>query len=604
MKVRRSVPSPDGRMRLDHGAVGNGRMLALIAPDTSVDWLCLPRFDSPSFFGRLLDDERGGCWRIDAVDPVATHQTYQRNTNVLVTRVSGKDGTFDVVDFAPWVDLGYQMAAPVQLIRLLLPVEGHPRFRVDFRPAPDFAREKPEYVMRTRAIEVHGHDCAVTLFSDIPVDYVLNGSIVRLDRARFLALCAEGRVESTEDALHLRDQTVWSWMNWVKTCAVPDFHADAVVRSALCLKLHQYAPTGAIVAASTTSIPEEIETERTWDYRYCWLRDSALVVEALRRLGCVSEGERFLLYLRDVAGGGPLQPVYGVAGERALPEIFLPHLKGFRGSGPVRIGNAASDQVQHDVMGELLLSMRAILLDPRTTFAPSDFWELTAGLVAQAESALLQPDTSIWEKRSEPALHTFSQALCWAALDSGSRIAERIGENEECERWRRKAAAIRPELLRRTYSEEAAMFTDILDGRFADACILLLPMIGFVSARTPEFRSTCERYESELVVNGLMKRYRHADDFGIPRSTFTICSFWWAEALAMAGELDRAVEVFERLLGYCNAHGLYSEDIDPSTGEMLGNFPQAYTHVGLINAAITIGLLKAARDERIAPWQF
>ncbi|HXG59657.1 MAG TPA: glycoside hydrolase family 15 protein, partial [Thermoanaerobaculia bacterium] len=418
-----------------------------------------------------------------------------------------------------------------------------------------------------------------------------------------MALCTEGEVGSTEDALHLRDQTVWSWVNWTKSCSVPGFHPEAVVRSALCLKLHQYAPTGAIIASATTSIPEEMGTGRTWDYRYCWLRDSALVVEALRRLGCIAEGERFLLYLRDIAGSGPLQPVYGVAGERALVEEFLPHLAGFRGNGHVRIGNAASGQVQHDVPGELLLSMRAMLLDPRTSFEVGAFRELTGRLVDEADKALFRPDSSIWEKRSEPAVHTFSQALCWAALDSGARLAEVSGRSGDQERWQRRADQVRPEMLRRAYNRDAGMFTETFDGRLADAAILLLPMVGFVSARSEEFRSTCAAYERELVVEGLMKRYRHHDDFGVPRSVFTICSFWWAEALALAGDLDRAIEVFERLLGYANAHGLYSEDIDPATHEMLGNFPQAYTHVGLINAAITIGLLEAVRDERIAPWR-
>src|ERR1051325_1548637 len=510
---------------LPHGVIGNGRILALIAPDTSVEWLCLPRFDSPSLFGRLLDAERGGFWRIDSVhDPARATQLYARYTHLLTTRIEADDGAFDVTDFAPWIDLGYQMDAPVQLLRILSPVRGHPRIRIRFEPAPDFARQPVQFVMRTHAVEVHGHGCPVALYSDMPVDFILSGQSIALDRPRFLALCAEGEIGSTEQALHLRDSTVWSWSNWVKSCAVPEFHAEAVVRSALCLKLHQYAPTGAIIAAATTSIPEELGTERTWDYRYCWLRDSALVVEALRRLGCISEGERFLLYLRDIAAAGQLQPVYGIGGEMDLPGAFVESLGGFRGSGPVRIGNAASVQVQHDVMGELLLSMRALLLDPRTALHAEGFRPLIDSLVESAADALFQPDTSIWEKRSEPAVHTFSQALCWAALQSGAQLAARAGDDAKASEWRAGAEEVHGKLLAQAYNAGEGMFTETFGGRLADAAILLLPMVGFVSARSEEFRSTCARYEEELVVNGLMMRYRHADDSGVPRSTFTICS--------------------------------------------------------------------------------
>jgi GH15 family glucan-1,4-alpha-glucosidase len=591
-------------MALDHGAIGNGRVIALVGANTSIDWLCLPRFDSPSVFGRLIDAERGGSWRIDAVSGSVTGQSYIRNTNVLVTTLEGNGGSFDVVDFAPWVDRGSEVDAPMQIVRLLIPTAGHPQVRVHFDPAPDYARRRPEYVMRTRSVQIGGHACDLTLSSDIPIDFILNGVPVTLDRPRFLALCAEGNVDFSEQALHLRDRTIWAWLKWVKSCSVPDFRPDAVVRSALALKLHQYAPTGAIIAAATTSIPEEIGTERTWDYRYCWLRDAAIVVEALRRLGCINEGERFLLYLRDIANTGELQPVYGVGGQRHLEERILDHLSGYLGSGPVRIGNAASSQVQHDLMGELLLSVRALLGDPRTTMQVKSFWPLIERLVREADNALFQPDTSIWEIRSEPALHTFSQAMCWAALVSGAQIAAFAGRDVEAELWQRRADEVHPQILERAFNRSLGMFTEKLDGKFPDAAVLLLPTIGFVSARGDEFRSTLQRYEEQLVVRGLMKRYGHADDFGVPSSTFTLCSFWWAEALAISGELERAIEVFERLLDYANGHGLYSEDIDPRSGEMLGNFPQAYTHVGLVNAAVTIGLLKAARDERIAPWQY
>ncbi|HEY5611644.1 MAG TPA: glycoside hydrolase family 15 protein, partial [Thermoanaerobaculia bacterium] len=352
-----------------------------------------------------------------------------------------------------------------------------------------------------------------------------------------------------------------------------------------------------------TSIPEELGCPRTWDYRFCWLRDSAFVIEALRRLSHIQEGERFLMYLRDVAEAGPLQPVYGIGGERVLDEHILDHLSGYERCGPVRIGNAAHRQTQHDLMGELLLSLNTILTDERRSLEPSAFWSLIVRLVNDARRALWQPDTGIWEYRTEPKLHVFSQAMCWSALNSGSELAAMLGFRAEAEEWRRIANEAHPELVRRSYNPELGMFTQALEGSWSDAANLLLPVVNFISARSPEFRSTLAAYDRELVKNGLMQRYRHTDDFGMPGSTFTICSFWWAEALALSGELDAAITVFERLLQYSNALGLFSEDIDPVTSRMLGNYPQAYTHVGLINAAVTIGTLKAARDEKVAPWQ-
>ena len=393
------------------------------------------------------------------------------------------------------------------------------------------------------------------------------------------------------------------WRAWAKTCALPNFAAAQVLRSALCLKLHAYHDTGAIIAATTTSIPEAMGTPRTWDYRYCWLRDAAFVVEALRRLGHLNEGEQFLNFLRDVAESGPLQPLYGIDGERDLTEELLPHLSGFGDNGWVRIGNAAAQQRQNDLMGELVLCLETLLTDPRIVDEDSGrFTPLLKRLVEESIEAAPTPDTSIWEFRSAHRVYTFSRAMCWVAIDRGAALARRLGRPDLADRWAPIAQAERMEVLTRGFSETHGFFTQALDGQWPDASLLLLPTIGIIDARDPRFVATVDAYEKRLVSHGLMRRYASEDDFGETTSAFTICSFWWAEALALMGRLDRAVEVFESVTRYANPVGLFSEDIDPETGALLGNFPQAYTHVGLIHAAMTIGEMLESRDGKARAW--
>ncbi len=404
---------------------------------------------------------------------------------------------------------------------------------------------------------------------------------------------------AVERALEL---TRAGWRAWSKSCALPTFRPEAVLRSALCLKLHQYLDTGAIVAAATTSIPEALDSQRTWDYRFCWLRDAAFVVEALRRLSHLAEGERFVSFLRDVADDGPLQPVYGIGGERDLVETQLPHLAGFAGVGPVRVGNAAYVQTQHDVMGEMILCLDTITTDPRTGDHDPSLMPLIERLVTDAIRASTEQDTGLWEFRTLPNHYTFSKVLCWVAASRGARLARKLGFAEQSAAWSDWAATERSRVLAASYNAELGYFTQALHGVHPDASNLLLATLGLVDPHDPRFVSTVREYERVLTHRGLMQRYRHADDFGATTSAFTICSFWWAEALAMIGRLDDAVALFDRLVAHANPLGLFSEDIEPESGRQLGNFPQAYTHVGLIHAAITIGELLEARHGHFRAW--
>jgi GH15 family glucan-1,4-alpha-glucosidase len=591
---------------LDHGAIGNGRVLALVSPTSAVEWLCLPRFDSPSVFARILDAKRGGTFRLLYGDnEVRGHLRYVPNTNVLSTHFEADGCAWEVIDYAPRIPEGLGVRVPLEIVRIVRPLAGHPKLRVDFDPRPDYARARVEMRETTNGIEVLGAQAPLHLATNLPCPYVLSRREFVLTKPIFFTL-TYGRREwqpTLATAFQELELTIAGWRAWAKTCALPNFAAPHVLRSALCLKLHAYHDTGAIIAATTTSIPEAMGTPRAWDYRYCWLRDAAFVVEALRRLGHLNEGEQFLNFLRDVAEGGPLQPLYGIDGERDLHEERLTHLAGFGDSGWVRIGNAASEQRQNDLMGELMLCLETLLTDPRIVDEDSGrFTPLLQRLVEEAIEAAPTPDTSIWEFRSLHNVYTFSRAMCWVAIDRGASLARRMGRPDLAERWGPIADRERVEVLRRGYSERLGFFTQELDGQYPDASLLLLPTIGLLDARDPRFISTVDAYEQRLVTRGLMRRYGSLDDFGETRSAFIICSFWWAEALALTGRLERAIEVFERISRHANAVGLFSEDIDPDTGALLGNFPQAYTHVGLIHAAMTIGELLEARDGRARAW--
>ncbi len=384
---------------------------------------------------------------------------------------------------------------------------------------------------------------------------------------------------------------------------MPSFAPVEVLRSALCLKLHVYNDTGAIIAAATTSIPEAMKSPRTWDYRYCWLRDAAFVVEALRRLGHLNEGEKFITFLRNVAESGTLQPLYSISGKQALPEEFLPNLTGFCGNGYVRIGNAAYMQKQNDLMGELILCLETLLSDPRIVFNdPEELFPLIERLVEDAIAAAPIPDTGIWEFRSMLRPYTFSRAMCWVAIHRGAILAHRFGRTNLAKRWEQIALSERQIVLERGYNSQLEMFSQVLDGEYPDAVNLLLPTLGIVDASDWRFINTVKNCKKILVKNDLILRYINLDDFGETTSAFTICSFWLAEALALMGNLEEAVELFQKLLSYANPVGLFSEDIDPQSGMLLGNFPQAYTHVGLINAAMTIGQLLELKSGKIQAW--
>lgn len=581
-------------------------MLALLSPTSAIEWLCLPRFDSPSVFARLLDAEHGGVFRVLFEGEEITGQLrYLPNTNVAITRFERDGVAWEITDFAPRVPEGLTVTVPIEIIRIIRPISGQPRLTIDLDARPDYARERVTWMPTTHGYDLVSGSVRLNVTTNLPLPYLASGREFILGETVFVSLRYGERddrptLAAVEYALEV---TVAGWRQWARTCSLPTFAAGEVLRSALCLKLHAYHDTGAIIAAATTSIPEAMGTQRTWDYRFCWLRDAAFIVEALRRLSHLNEGQQLLRFVRDVVEAGPLQPVYGIGGERNLQEVMLTHLAGFGGNGFVRAGNAASLQLQNDLFGEIVLCFETLLTDHRLVVDdPVSYFPMLRRLVERAIELAPEPDTGIWEFRSRLVHHTFSRAMCWVALHRGALLADFLGFTEEAARWEALAESEREVVLSRGFNASLGYFTQTLGGDQPDASNLLLPTLGVLDARDPRFVGTVEAYERILCVDGLMRRYRNVDDFGETTSAFCICSFWHAEALALMGRLDDAIALFRRLMTYANPVGLFSEDVDPATGALLGNFPQAYTHVGLIHAAMTIGELLEARDGRVRAW--
>ena len=468
--------------------------------------------------------------------------------------VTSADGNFDIFDYAPRAPSGLGVEAPIEIHRVAIPRSGSRTSGCASTPRPDYGRANPEIVEVGNGLDVRGGASTVFLRSNYRPRIRGTTSVsAGSDPYFILSYGAPSALDSIPAVKQIMQHTIDGWRAWAKTCALPSFAATDVLRSALCLKLHAFTATGAIIAATTTSIPEAIGTERTWDYRFCWLRDAAFVVEALRRLSHLAEGEAFVGFLRDVAEQAPLQPLYGVGGQRDLPEQHLDHLAGFGGSRPVRIGNAAYLQKQNDLMGEMVPCLETLLTDPRiVTEDMTKLFGLVEGLVEAAILAAPEDDTGIWEFRARLRPYTFSKVLCWVAAYRGARLARLLGRDDLADRWDRWAGAQQAHILDAAYNPTLGFFTQTLHGAHADASLLLLPTFGFIDARDPRFVSTVSAYERLLVRGGLMHRYQHADDFGETTSAFSICSFWWIEAVAMTGDIDRAIEIFTRLLAFAN----------------------------------------------------
>ena len=580
---------------LDLGVIGNGSFGALIDRRARVVWSCMPAFDGDPAFCALLEprDHDGGDFSIELEDFERSEQSYLTNTAILRTVLyDSNGGAIEVIDFAPrwhWHDRFYR---PVTIMRKLTPLAGHPRIRVRVRPLTGWGAQRAETSWGSNHVRYLLPDYTLRLTTDVPIRFVRDELPFVLTRPVHLLLGPDETVtRPLAGFMHeAQGRTIDYWREWVRYLSIPLDWQDAVIRSAITLKLCQYEETGAIVAAVTTSIPESPGSQRNWDYRYCWLRDSAFVVRALNRLGATRSMEGFLRYIFNIAThDGSLQPLYGIDFAEELEEHEVQTLRGYRGMGPVRRGNLAWVQKQHDVYGSVMLASTQLFFDRR--LSDPGTVETFRRLEPLGERALAlhdEPDAGLWEFRGRTAVHTYTAAMCWATCDRLARIARRLDLADRHDYWREKATGIRERVLVEAWNEELGHFTDTFGGHNLDASLLLLEDIGFIEAGDPRFVATVEAIGRDLRRGDGLFRYIAPDDFGSPETSFTICTFWYIDALAAIGRVDEAREFFERILARRNHVGLLSEDLAFEDGEAWGNFPQTYSHVGLVMAAMRL----------------
>ncbi len=586
---------------LNLGVIGNCSYAALVDAKARVNWACLPRLDGDPAFCSLLsgeDDPKAGFMDVDLAGFARSEQRYIHNTAILVTTLFDWDGgAVEITDFAPRFRRLDRMFRPIALVRHVRPVSGHPRITVRVRPVHSYNRDAPDRTRGSNHIRYVLPHLTLRLTTDAPVSYVMNETPFILEEPFTLLL---GPDESLNTPIHdtarqYFDSTLKYWHEWSRSLAIPFDWQKAVIRAAITLKLCSFEESGAIVAALTTSIPEAAGTERNWDYRFCWLRDAYFVVQALNRLGVTRTMEDHLRYITnivaDISNGVDehLQPVYGIGLESRLVEKIETALPGYRGMGPVRNGNQAYEHIQNDVYGSVILAAAQSFFDQR--LARRGDQALFTRLEAVGKRCLElfdKPDAGLWEFRTIAKVHTHSAVICWAGVDRLARIAERIGLSARAEFWRKSADVMHDKIVDRAYDAERNTFVESFDGDDVDASLLLLLEAGFVKASDPRFVGTVEAVEKRLRRGDFLYRYAAEDDFGTPETAFNICTFWYIDALAAIGRTDEARKLFDNMLKSRNHLGLLSEDIDPETGELWGNFPQTYSMVGLINSAMRL----------------
>jgi GH15 family glucan-1,4-alpha-glucosidase len=588
---------PDSnRADLNLGVVGNGSIAALIDGRGRIVWACLPRFDSDASFCALLSPHReGGHWTIELEDMVRAEQHYLANTAVLVTHLYDRHGGgIEIVDFAPRYRTHGRFYHPVLLARRVRPLGGSPRVRVILRPLCDYGERAPETTTGSNHIRYLLSDVTQRLTSDVAMPLIERSLPFHLDRAaHFVFGPDETLTLSPADFIHgALEYTTAYWRDWVRQLSVPYEWQDAVIRAAITLKLCQSEATGAIVAALTTSLPEAPHSARNWDYRFCWLRDATFTVRALNRLGATRSMEDYIRYVFNIVTAGDdheVGPVFGITFERELHERTAPGLAGYRGMGPVRIGNDAWRQRQNDVYGSVVLASAQLFFDRRLEH-PGDerTFERLERMGRIALRVAEQPDAGLWEFRGRASVHTYSAAMCWAACERLAHIATHLGLRERAREWHEHSVQLHASILARAWNERLGHFVDTYDGERLDASLLLLADIGFVHGKDPRFVATVDAIGAALGRGNYLFRYIAPDDFGTPETSFNICTFWYIEALAATGRRKRARAMFENMLAQRNPLGLLSEDIAPSTGEHWGNFPQTYSLVGLIQAAMRL----------------
>lgn len=575
------------------GIVGNCSYLAYIDTKADVKWMCLPKFDSSFIFGSLLDEEKGGHFSIQpASDNYTSRQYYFPNTNVLCTEFTAPDGVFRVEDCAPRMTVHERQFRPLMLVRKIKVIKGEPAIRVICNPVGDYSNMTPEIYTASNHIRYMGFEQQVRLTTDVPLTWITKQQQFVLDQDRYLVLTYGEPLEAPlkETAETFINQTIKYWQQWIKSSYIPDIYQDEIIRSALVLKMHQYEDTGGIIASGTTSLPEFHDSTRNWDYRYCWFRDAHYTLKAFNQIGHFEELEKYFDFIQNILRNNhtdTLQPLFSITGEKDIEEYII-DLQGYLNNKPVRIGNKAYVQVQHDVYGQVLVSLLPLYTDKRLTFAKkSSYKTIVPWLLSQIERTLTVPDSGLWEFRNTVQVHTYTLLFHWAGAKAAFKIAQLFNDVE----LMKKADAIAREadrLLDSSYDKERKVYPQAIGTPNLDASTLSMITMGYIDQSSEKAKHHIAELEKELLADGgLFYRYKHYDDFGFPDTTFLVCAFWYVDALACVGRVDDAIKNLNQLLSYSNHLGIFSEDVGVD-GSQWGNFPQTYSHVGLINAALRI----------------
>jgi GH15 family glucan-1,4-alpha-glucosidase len=575
---------------LNMGIVGNGTIAGLINSGGDYQWLCLPRFDGEPVFNQLLGG--GGQFSVWMDGLTSRSQSYDSNTSILRTRLEADDGAImEIIDFAPRFENRGRVFRPAAIVRRFHIVAGTPRVRITLTPQTDWGARRLPSVRGVNHIRFTDGELAFRVTTDAPVSYIMSGTSFLLEQDVSFILGADATLTDTVDVITLdwEDRTRKYWTKWSRNLAVPFEWQEATIRAAITLKLCVFEETGGIVAALTTSIPEHEGSERNWDYRFCWIRDAYFTVSALNRLSAMGTLEHYMRWVRNIVAqskGGHIQPVYGIGLEADLSEEHATHLPGFRNTGPVRRGNQAAEHIQHDVYGQVVLGVAQSFFDCRLISRPgiAEFHQLEP-VGERAFAVHDTPDAGIWEFRTIAEIHTSSVIMCWAACDRLSKIAAHLGLPDRAAYWAERAEIIHKTVLDNAWNARVGAFTAAFGGAALDASVLLMAEIGFLPASDERYIATVEAIDSTLREGNHVYRYKTEDDFGRPKTAFTACTFWHIDALFRIGRVGEAREMLESVLSSRNHVGLLSEDFDPTTGELWGNFPQTYCMVGIINSA-------------------
>lgn len=582
------------RHTYDYGVIGNCAFTAHIKTDTNIAWMCWPRFDSSYIFGNLLDDQKGGEFSVlPAEGNFKSNQYYTENTNVLCTEIECATGKYRVTDFAPRFEQYERHYKPLMLIRKIEPLAGHAKIKVTCNPVGNYGNTKPERSQGSNHIRFLGLDSQVRLTTNISLNYLMHDQEFVLNETKWCVLTYGQPMEAEmkETAQTFLNRTVSYWRNWVKTASIVNFYQKAAIRSALALKIHQYEDTGAIVAALTTSLPESPGSTRNWDYRFCWMRDTYYTLNAFNNIGHFEELEQYFHYIMNITSGenDRYQPLFGIGGEKKLVEIET-DLAGYQGNNkPVRVGNQAYEHIQNDVYGQVLVSLLPLYYDQRIIFTEKfDSGDLTFKTLRLIEKTMDQKDAGLWEFRNLQQHHCYTYLFHWAGCLSAEKIGKVI-KDEKMVALAQKLRKTAAERIEQCYSPTKKGYSQAIGTDRMDASCLQLINMNYLDNNSERAKLHLQAMEKDLKAsNGLFYRYKHQDDFGEPETTFLICAFWYVEALACVGRVDEAIEYFDNLVSYGNHVGLLSEDVKENDGSMWGNFPQAYSHVGLLNAASRI----------------